>query len=651
MALIELNNVSKTYSVGKDLQVRALKPTSLTIEQGEFISIMGASGSGKSTLLAILGLLDRSDTGSYHLVGKEVVKLGDQEYAYLRSQYLGFIFQTFNLLPRFNVVENASLPFLYADASKQDHQRVVELLKKVGLGDRLRHRSNEISGGQQQRVAIARALSNQPLIIFADEPTGNLDSKSAQEIMEILKQLNSQGTTVVMVTHEPDLAQFADRTLTLKDGEIVSDYRKEKNEIKAIRELPKPRQKRKGFSLGSIWNYSVEAYLSLLANKLRSLLSILGVLIGVAAVIAMLAIGTGARLQVQESLASMGSNLLMVSNSFRSAGISLGPDAVTRFSFEDLEALKTIDGVKYVTPYVSGRAQVVFQNKNWNTQVYGTSTDYQNTRNSFPENGRFFSENEITTKAKVAVIGKTVADQLFLNGNPLGQQIRINRINFTVIGVLPEKGMAGFRNQDDQILVPITTGMYRLLGKDYINNFDVQAEDAESLSSVQEQIVPMIAKLHRYSEQQSEGVEVRNMADMQKATTDIVSTFAVLLGSIAAISLLVGGIGIMNIMLVLVMERTHEIGLRKALGAENGDILLQFLVESVLICVLGGALGVLIGTSASWVISTFIGWYTVVSIKAIFLAFSFSVLVGLVFGIWPARRAAKMLPIEALRYE
>jgi macrolide transport system ATP-binding/permease protein len=265
--------------------------------------------------------------------------------------------------------------------------------------------------------------------------------------------------------------------------------------------------------------------------------------------------------------------------------------------------------------------------------------------------GRFFNEAEITTRAKVALLGKTVVDQLFGDINPVGKQIRINRINFTVLGVLPEKGTAGFRNQDDQIVIPITTAMYRLLGKDYISNFDVQAADADSLDSVQEEIVPIIAKLHRLSDQQSESVDVRNMADLQKATTDIVKTFAFLLGSIAAVSLLVGGIGIMNIMLVLVMERTHEIGLRKALGAENRDIMVQFLVESVLICVLGGVLGIGLGAFISWAISTFVGWYTIISVKAILLAFTFSVMVGLVFGIWPALRAAKLMPIEALRYE
>jgi macrolide transport system ATP-binding/permease protein len=653
MPLIELKEIAKTYIIGDGLPVCALNKVSLKIESGEFVAIMGPSGSGKSTLLAILGLLDKADSGEYKLLDKDISRLSDNQYARLRNHFFGFVFQMFNLLPRLNVSENAMLPFIYsAEATADDRSRTLEILKKVGLGERLRHRPNQLSGGQQQRVAMARALSNKPLVILADEPTGNLDSKSAREIIGILKDLNNQGNTIIMVTHEPDLAEAATRQLVLSDGNIVSDTRKETKPVTEISAARlKQAQHRKLLTISGIGNYIYEAGITLLSNKLRSFLSILGVMIGVAAVIAMLAVGNGANQQVQQSLSALGTNLLMVRSSSVQRGISLGQDTTTRFTFADLDALKKVDGVKTVVPYVSGRVQAVYQNKNWNTSVSGSSPDYQTVRNSYPAKGRFFTEMEMTSRAKVAVLGDTVAQQLFGNSDPVGKQIRINRINFSVVGVLEPKGVSGFRNVDDQIVVPVTTAMYRLLGTDYISNFDVQAADADSMENVQSAIPPMILSLHRLPDTQLESIDVRNMADIQKTASDLANTFAILLGSIAAVSLLVGGIGIMNIMLVMVIERTREIGLRKALGAENFDIILQFLIEAVLICLLGGIIGLALGSLITVAISVFAGWNALISMSSVVLAFTFSILTGVIFGLWPALRAAKLLPIVALRYE
>ncbi|MGB9693516.1 MAG: ABC transporter permease, partial [Fervidobacterium sp.] len=377
---------------------------------------------------------------------------------------------------------------------------------------------------------------------------------------------------------------------------------------------------------------------------------ILGVMIGVAAVISMLALGTGAQKNIEETLSSLGTNLLRVQTSFRMRGISLGVGAVTRFTFEDLNAIQKIEYVNKVVPYVTGRVQAVYEGRNWNSTAIGTSVDYPKLKNIVIEKGRFFNKSEAIGRARVVVLGSRVAQELFPDKNPLGESVRINRIPFTVIGVLPPMG-GGFMSPDENLIIPIRTVMYRLIGTDYINYFEVQVSDKEKMDYVSKEIPDKIVKLHRLPESQRDTIDVMNMAEIQQAANSMINALKYLLGSIAAVSLLVGGIGIMNIMLVMVMERTHEIGLRKALGAGRTDILLQFLVESVLICLLGGVIGILFGSFVSWLLSTIVGWRVYISLFSIFLGFSFSVFVGLTFGIWPAFRAAKLLPIEALRYE
>jgi len=653
MALISLKEIHKTYYIGGKIPVHALQGISLDIEPGEFVAIMGHSGSGKSTLLAILGLLDKADSGEYKLVDNEIGQMSEKEYAGLRSRFFGFVFQTFNLLPKLNVTNNVMLPFIYSgEDSTEKRKEALEILKQIGLGERLHHRPNEISGGQQQRVALARALSNKPLVILADEPTGNLDSKSSHEIMEIFKRLNEAGNTIIMVTHEPDIAGWASRVLTLNDGQIVNDEKRERPKVaKAVKNKLDLSGTKRRFTFGGLKNYCYEAYLSIINNKLRSVLSILGVMVGVAAVVAMLALGTGAKRNMEDAFSSLGTNVLMVRTASRSGGISLGSDAAARFNFADYAALSGLESVEYVIPYVSGRAQAVFQNKNWNTSVTGTSADYALMKKSELEYGHFFTKAEDTTLVKVAVLGQTVATELFGDANPDGRFIKINRINFNVIGVLPEQGAMGWRNLDDQIFVPVKTAMDRLMGKDYIDYFEVQVDKLGDMDAVSENLVTELLRTHRLNESDRQSFEITNMAEIQAAASSMITTLAYLLGSVAAVSLLVGGIGIMNIMLVMVMERTHEIGLRKALGAQRGDILTQFLVESVLICSFGGIVGILLGIGIFWLLSTIAQWVIFISPSSIILAFTFSVVIGIVFGMWPAWRASKLLPIVALRYE
>ncbi len=654
--MIELSQIRKTYYIGAE-KVQAVNGVDLRIEAGEFVAIMGSSGSGKSTLLHMLGLLDRSDGGSYKLAGYDVTALSDEQMALVRNKFIGFVFQQFHLLPRMSALENANLPLVYA--SIHNSPKPAQKLEAVGLQSRMLHKPNELSGGQQQRVAIARSLVNDPMVIMADEPTGNLDSKSKIEIMNILKELNEQGKTIVMVTHEPDMALYAKRIIDMKDGKIISDR------------LVNPSQKALAVqTLDADWSFishttsSIkdmgkwvdslkQAIYAMLSHKLRSLLSILGILIGVAAVIAMLALGAGAQESIKAQLASLGSNLLMVRpGTANTGGVALQAGSVTRMNFADMLALKQMPEVKRVSGTVSGRVQVVAGSKNWNTEVNGVDVDYAQMRAYEPQVGRFFSNEEVTSRAKVALLGTTVAQQLFGDKNPIGESLRINLINFKVIGVLPSKGANGFRDQDDVILVPLTTAMYRVLGKQYIDSIYIEGTTPDSLDELSESISPLLAKRHRIvSKNQKDAFQVRNMADIKATMEATTKTMSMLLGSIAAISLLVGGIGIMNIMLVSVTERTKEIGLRKAIGASRQDIMIQFMIEAVLLSMIGGLSGVLFGAGASLLLTLLAGWVIKISIFSILLATVFSLFVGLGFGLWPAYKASLLNPIEALRFE
>jgi macrolide transport system ATP-binding/permease protein len=392
---------------------------------------------------------------------------------------------------------------------------------------------------------------------------------------------------------------------------------------------------------------------SLLSNKVRSFLSILGVLIGVSSLIAMLALGTGAKESIKSRIQSLGSNILSVRPARRSRrGVSENSSTEVRLTIDDSYAIKEqITGINTVAPYVNGSAQVTCGNNNWSTSVEGTTADYPVLKAFEVESGRFFTEKETADREKLVVIGKTVVEKLFENKNPLGEFIKINRINFRVIGILPEKGGSSWRDEDDRVVVPLNTAMFRLFGKEYVSNMDVQVKNEEDMEKVSDKIKKLVAVRHRFSGDYKDAIDVRNLAEIQETITATVNTFAYLLGSIAFISLLVGGIGIMNIMLVTVTERTREIGLRKAIGASNKDILSQFVIESVVICIAGGVAGILFGSLISFLLSRIAGWTTSVSAFSVLLAFTFSVGIGLVFGIWPAYKASRLDPIDALRYE
>ncbi len=656
--MIELKHIYKTYQMGSE-KVRALVDVSLKIAPGEFVAIMGPSGSGKSTLMHVLGLLDRPDSGEYYLGQKKLNVLLDSELAAIRNRLVGFVFQQFHLLPRMTALENAELPLIYSGKRHLKGQAKLRI-QEVGLADRMNHRPGELSGGQQQRVAIARSLVNDPLIIFADEPTGNLDSKSKEEIISILKGLNEKGKTIIMVTHENEMAVHAGRVISIFDGKIISDVKQgtapkpsKESQADEIIETVLSKQERKARET-QLLEYLQQAAQAMVSHKMRSFLSILGILIGVAAVIAMLAVGTGAKESIEKQLASLGSNLIVVRpGSSRIHGVSSGAGAVTRFTFQDVAAIEKLsDEVKMVSPSVSGKGQVVFENNNWSTQVEGVGVDFAAIRAAQPVVGRFFTDEEVMRRDKVALLGMTVVKELFGDSNPVGQTIKINLINFRVIGILPVKGATGFRDQDDTVIIPVTTAMYRVFGKDYIDQLYVEAASPRTIDAAQDAITKIIIKLHRLvTKDEKDSFQIRNMSDIKATLEATTKTMSMLLGAIAAISLLVGGIGIMNIMLVSVTERTREIGLRKAIGANNKDIMSQFLIESVLMSFLGGISGILLGAGISLLITLFAGWTVRVSMSSVVLATTFSLVVGIVFGLWPASKASKLDPIEALRYE
>ncbi|OHD64441.1 MAG: MacB family efflux pump subunit [Spirochaetes bacterium RBG_13_51_14] len=652
--MIELRDVSKIYDTGK-VQVHALKKVSLRIEEREFVAIMGHSGSGKSTLLNILGFLDKPDEGSYLLHGTDITTLGDDELSLLRNNIAGFVFQQFNLLPRMNSLDNAGLPLIYA-GRKDFKSAAKEKIAQVMLAHRESHFPNELSGGEQQRVAIARAIVNRPLILFADEPTGNLDSKSEEEILSILEDLHRSGITIIMVTHEMEIAARAGRILRMRDGEIISDEIVRKKKMIRTRAGMSIKdilgKKHSAFGTAEFADYFHQAVSSIVSHKLRSMLSILGILIGVAAVISMVALGEGAKESITQSLSSLGSNLLTVrTGSHRQGGIALQTGLVTRLTMDDARDISRMNEVRRVSPSVIGRAQVVFNNRNWNTQLWGTGVDYATMRAAVPISGRFFTADELKVRKKVAIVGATIIKELFGTMNSVGQTIKINRINFKIIGILPVKGASFFHDQDDAIVIPVTTAMYRVLGKEYVDFIDVEVRNQQMIDQALSAIRNLIIKRHRLNPDDQDSFEIRDVSEIRDLMTQTTMTMSLLLGIVAAISILVGGIGIMNIMLVSVKERIKEIGLRKAIGARRKDILVQFLIESSLLTFSGGIIGIFIGCGISILISLMAQWSIRISLTAVTLSSMVSIMIGIGFGLWPAVQASRLNPIEALRYE
>lgn len=642
-ALIELQGIRRTYG-GEDgaPAVDVLRGIDLRIEAGEFVAIVGSSGSGKSTLMNILGCLDRPSAGSYHFAGQDVAAFDADQLAWLRREAFGFVFQGYHLIATESARENVEVPAIYAGMpAAARHARAAELLQRLGLGTRQEHRPSQLSGGQQQRVSIARALMNGGRIILADEPTGALDSHSGKEVMALLHELADAGHTIILITHDRDVAAQARRIIEVRDGAVIADS----GGLPPATALPPPNLQQAGRDSGAAFADELgemlrSAWRVLLIHRFRTALTLLGIVIGVASVIVMLAVGEGARQKVVAEMGVMGANLMYIGSSVPRTG---GPIGV--LTMDDFAAIGQLREVARMMPILRDPALIRHGQQALQTEVLGVGEQLPAIHHWPVARGRFFSAAENAEIAPVAVLGHEVYQNLFPDGgDPLRQIILINSAPFEVIGVMSEKGSeAGGNYPDEQVLVPHSTGVVRVFPKLRDESYGaIEVRNSALVAQAQTALEELMRQRHG-----REDFRVYNSAAKLQAETETRQSMTLMLGLIAAVSLLVGGIGVMNVMLMSVRERTREIGIRMATGARQRDILRQFLTESVLVTLLGGSAGVASGLGFG---ALLLLWDVplVFSLSAMLLAFACAVGTGLLFGYLPARTAARLDPVVAL---
>ena len=648
-SLLQLRSLRREFRSGDDTIV-ALRDVDIDIQSGELVAIVGASGSGKSTLMNILGCLDRPSAGSYQVNGQETGAMDADALAALRREHFGFIFQRYHLLNDLDAQSNVEVPAIYAGRSRAARrQRSLELLQRLGLGDRLRHRPGQLSGGQQQRVSIARALTNGGDVILADEPTGALDSHTGAEVLRILKDLHADGHTVIIVTHDMAVARHAQRIIQLADGVVTSDARNDE-----VVQQRSQRQRQPEADSGS-WSAARDrfveamrmAWLAMASHRLRTFLTMLGIIIGIASVVSVVALGEGSRQQVLQNISALGTNTIDIYPGESFGDMRSG--RVQTLRAEDADALAEQPYVDSVTPNISAQSMARIGNVSANAQVNGVGEQYFRVRGLEVAEGAFFERDSVRGLEQIAVIDQNTRKQFFgARGRAVGEVLLLGNVPVRVIGVTRPRQGGGFGNPDAlNVWLPYTTVMARITGNPILRGITVRVSDDASMDAAAAGLTRLLTLRHG-----SKDFFINNTDEIRQTIEQTTRTMTLLVSAIALISLIVGGIGVMNIMLVSVTERTREIGVRMAVGARQSDILQQFLIEAVLVCLIGGVLGVLLALVTSFAFGQFSSdFQMIISLGSIAAAFGCSTLIGMVFGFLPARSAARLDPVEALARE
>ncbi|WP_024561799.1 macrolide ABC transporter ATP-binding protein/permease MacB [Franconibacter pulveris 601] len=646
-ALLELKAIRRSYPSGEE-QVEVLKGISLSIEAGEMVAIVGASGSGKSTLMNILGCLDNPTSGSYRVAGVDVSTLSGDELARLRREHFGFIFQRYHLLSHLTATQNVEVPAIYAGLGRKlRQQRARELLARLGLAERVDYQPSQLSGGQQQRVSIARALMNGGQVILADEPTGALDSHSGEEVMATLKQLRDRGHTVIIVTHDPTVAAQAERVIEIRDGEIISNPspRKPEARAKALNEASRSSGAWQQF-VSSFREALTMAWLAMAANKMRTLLTMLGIIIGIASVVSIVVVGDAAKQLVLQDIRSIGTNTIDIY-----PGKDFGdddPQYQQALKYDDLTAIAKQPWVRSATPALSQNVRLRYGNVDVAASANGVSGQYFNVYGMTFSEGNTFNEEQLKGRAQVVVLDQNARRQLFPNkASVTGEIVLVGNMPAMVIGVAEEKQSMFGSSKILRAWLPYDTMAGRMMGQSWLNSITVRVNEGYDSAQAEQQLTRLLTLRHGKKD-----FFTMNMDGLLKTAEKTTRTLQLFLTLVAVISLLVGGIGVMNIMLVSVTERTREIGIRMAVGARAGDVLQQFLIEAVLVCLVGGALGITLSLLIAFLLQIFLpGWEIGFSPLALATAFLCSTATGVIFGWLPARNAARLNPVDALARE